>query len=192
MAIQVVGNFLFDNGLMVIKELKITDQETVSFFKELELTEVEEKIKEILKMGVVVAKTVGTAEKVDYVEKEFNKFDSKIENRLERVIAVCEMMFGDDGRFSALLEKHFGDNGKIVKDLFDPYKEGTPLYNLMKEVRSGIDEVKEQLSISKGMELSRQNTTLKGFEFEDYCEDILNNMAYLYRLTRSYTHHKSN
>lgn len=82
MAIQVVSNFLFDNGLMVIKELKITDQETVSFFKELELTEVEEKIKEILKMGVVAAKTVGTAEKVDYVEKEFNKFDSKIEMML--------------------------------------------------------------------------------------------------------------
>lgn len=80
-------------------------------------------------------------------------------------------------KFSELLKERFGDNGRIVKDLFDPYREGIPLYYLRKEVRSEIDEMKKQLILSKGEELVRQNTTLKGFDFQDYCEDILNNIV---------------
>ena len=147
MTTQLASHFLFGDDTMVINGLEMRDQETISYFKDLELSEIEEKFKNIIKLGVVVTKTVGTAEKLDYIEKEFNKLDSKFENNLDGVLTdlrtECE----------------------------------TPLYNLIKEVKSGIDEMKEQLSINKGVELSRQSTTLKGFDFQDYCEDILSNLA---------------
>lgn len=177
-----LSNFFFDKELMIVNGLNITDQETIIFFKDLEReSDLEEKFKKILKLGVVATKIVGTAEKLDYIEKEFNKLDSRFDNKLDMMLAELstkyEMMFGDDGKFSDLLKEHFGDNGKVVKDLFDPYREGTPLYYLIKEVRSEIDEMKKQLILREGEELVRQNTTLKGFDFQDYCEDILNNIV---------------
>ena len=141
----------------------------------------EEKFNKVLKMGVVAARTIEVSDNIDYVEKEFNKLDTKFEgslnNMLEDLENKSEMMFGDDGKFSTLLEEHFGEDGEVIKNIFDPYKEGTPLYNLRKEIRSELDGMKQQLGIIKEIDQLKQKTTVKGFDFEKYCENILNDIV---------------
>ena len=175
-------DFYFDNHTLIISGFTVTDQDVFSFFRDFkELPELREKFEKVLKMGVVVTKTVDIAEKIDYVEKEFNKLDTKFEgslnSMLENLTTESEMMFGDDGKFSTLLEEHFGKDGEVVKKIFDPYKEGTPLYNLRKEIKTEIEGMKQQLGINKGIEQFKQKTTLKGFDFEKYCEDILTDIV---------------
>jgi hypothetical protein len=175
-------DFYFDNHTLVISGFTVTDQDVVSFFKDFkELPELREKFEKVLKMGVVVTKTVGIAEKIDYVEKEFNKLDTKFEgslnSMLENIITESEMMFGDEGKVSKLLEEHFGKDGEVVRKIIDPYKEGTPLYNLRKEIKTEIEGMKQQLGINKGIEQFKQKTTLKGFDFEKYCEGILTDIV---------------
>jgi hypothetical protein len=75
------------------------------------------------------------------------------------------------------LEEHFGKDGEIVKKIFDPHKEGTPLYNLRRELKTEIEGVKQQLGIYKGIEQLKQKTTVKGLDFEKYCEDILTDIV---------------
>jgi hypothetical protein len=172
----------FDNQCMIISGLTVIDEDIISFFKDFkEPSELREKFEKVLKMGVVATKTVEIAEKMDYVEKEFNKLDTKfvgsLNSMLEDLATKSEMMFGDNGKFSTLLEEHFGKDGEVVKNIFDPYKEGTPLYNLRKEFRTEIEGMKQQLGIIKGIEQLKQKTTVKGLDFEKYCEDILNDIV---------------
>ena len=132
MATKLKDEFYFDNHTLTISEFTVTDQDVVSFFKDFkELPELQEKFEKVLKMGVVVTKTVDIAEKIDYVEKEFNKLDTRFEgslsNMLEDLATKSEMIFGNDGRFSTLLEEKFGKDGEVVKNIFDPYKEGAPV-----------------------------------------------------------------
>jgi hypothetical protein len=178
MAVTLKDDFYFDNHTLTIREFTVTDQDVISFFRDFkELPELREKFEKVLKMGVVVTKTVDIAEKIDYVEKEFNKLDTKFEgslnSMLEDLTTKSEIMFGDEGKFSTLLEEHFGKDGQVVKNIFDPYKEGTPLYNLRKEIKTEIEGLKEQFGINKGIEQFKQKTTHKGFDFEIYCENIL-------------------
>lgn len=175
-------DFYFDNHTLIISGFTVTDEDVISYFRDFkELPELRGKFERVLKMGVVVTKTVEIAEKIDYVEKEFNKLDTKFEGSLSKMLddltAMSETMFGDDGRFSKLLEEHFGKDGEIVKKIFDPHKEGTPLYNLRRELKTEIEEVKQQLGIYKGIEQLKQKTTVKGLDFEKYCEDILTDIV---------------
>jgi hypothetical protein len=173
----------FDNNHnMIINGFTVTDEDVVSFFMDFEEhSELEEKFSKVLKMGVVAAKTIEISDNIDYVEKEFNKLDTKFEGSLKSMLEnlenKSEMMFGDDGKFSTLLEEHFGEDGEVIKKIFDPYKEGTPLYNLRKEIRSELDGMKQQLGIIKEIDQLKQKTTVKGFDFEKYCENILNDIV---------------
>lgn len=121
------------------------------------------------------------AEKVDFIEKEFNKMGSKFEgvlsNTLQDIGTMYETNFGDNGKFSSLLERRFGDNGTIVKELFNPYKEGTPLFSLWREIKLELENLKQQVGINKEVEKIKEKTPLKGLDFEKYCEAILNNLA---------------
>jgi hypothetical protein len=173
--------FYFDNQCMIISGVTVVDEDIISFFRDFKKHELREKFEKVLKIGVVVTKTVDIADKIDYVEKEFNKLDTKFEGSLnimlEDLADKSEMMFGDNGKFSTLLEEHFGKDGEVIKNIFDPYKEGTPFYNLRKEIRTEIDGMKQQLGIIKGIEQLKQKTTVKGFDFEKYCEEILNEIV---------------
>jgi hypothetical protein len=173
--------FFFDNHTLTINEFTITDQDVVSFFRDSNELDLREKFEKVLKMGVVVTKTVEIAEKVDYVEKEFSKLGTKIDgsfsDMLENLSITSDLMFGDNGKFAALLEEHFGKDGEVVKNIFDPYNEGTPFYNLRKEIRGEMEGIRQQLGINKAIEQFKQKTTAKGFDFEKHCEHILTDIV---------------
>jgi hypothetical protein len=183
---EIESDFIFDKKKMLVKDFETEDNEIVSFFKDYEERpkEIKEKFENTLKVGVVAVKTIGVAEKIDYIQKEFNELDNKFKDTFtdvtEELDEKLEGMFGEEGTFSELLEEHFGEDGKIVKELFDPNKEGTPLYNLKSEIENKIEDLKEKLGIKEKEEEIKSKTTLKGFDFENYCETILSKIARIY------------
>lgn len=157
----------FDQHRMSIKNLDITDNDIVAFFKQFEdAPELEDRFQSTLKAGVVAVRTAGTVGNVDYVRSEFQELTSEIKDTFKDII-------GEKGEFSTLLEQHFGKDGKIVKDLFDPEKDGTPLYKVMSTIEKRLNHISGLISKQEGVEETEAKTPKKGFKFEVECERCL-------------------
>ncbi len=186
---------IIENDLLIISDFETDDEEIVSYFKEVEPEKYEACLKSILKIGISALKTIGTTERVDYVEKEFerlkNKFDKTLESTNEELNKNIECIFGETGSLPSLMNDHFGDNGKIkaviteffgpdgvlIKELFDPVKEGTPICHLRSLLMEELDRIKQELGIKEKEEELIQKTTLKGEAFEDEAEVLLSDIV---------------
>jgi hypothetical protein len=167
---------------MFVKEFSITDHDVVSFFKDCkDELEVEQQFLKTMKLGVMVLKSVNVSEEVEYVDKAFNnmgvKFSEELENYTEVLNQTIQEIFGSQGTFSKLIEQHFGKNGDIFKILFDSCRVGTPFYYLREEFKRGFENLLTRQSTREGEELIKKRTTLKGFDFQQYCENILSDIV---------------
>ena len=116
---------------LYLKDFQIDDKEVVSYFQNLNESEnLEEKLLNLLKIGITVTKSISTAENVNYVEKAFDNLDADFSRKLGEA-------FGEDGQFSEVIKEHFGEDGKLIKELFNPNREGSPLHILKKELEIG-------------------------------------------------------
>ncbi len=160
-----------DDNQISIKDFTTTDKDIHSYFANMpESEDIDKKFEHALKVGVVAAKTIDTAGNVDYVEKEFNKLISGLHQMMEEV-------FGDNGKFSKLLNENFGEDGQLLKDYLNPHKEGSPLQLTLKEFTTRIEELKTLIGINKGKEEAEKKSTQKGTKFEEYCEPLLEEIA---------------
>jgi len=152
---------------LFLKDVQIEDKDIISYFQNLNESEnLEEKLMHLIKIGITVTKSISTAENVNYVEKAFENLDSDFTQKLDAV-------FGEKGQFSEVIKDHFGEDGTIIKELFDPNKEGSPLFVLKKELDGNLYEIREKLGINEAVEEEREQGTKKGFDFEDQCEEKL-------------------
>lgn len=178
------GKITVENGKFTIKEFETTDKDIVSYFQNIEPEEQVERYENALKVGVVAVKTVGLAENINYIEKEFQNlnhgFTHTLDSTIKEMDKKYEEIFGEKGKFSEIIKQQFGDDGKIMKELFDPNKEGTPLYNLRNDFRNEIFELKKQMGIKKAEEEIKKRTPLKGKDFEDLCETLIGEVAHHY------------
>jgi len=179
----------------IINKFETSDQEIVSYFKDVKPEEFEDRLVALLKIGISAIKTVGTTQRVDYIEKEFerlkNRFDELLESTNEGLSENIETIFGDGGKLPELMEEHFGDKGKLktviteyfgkdgtlIKDLFDPLKDGTPMCQLKSVLMDELNRIKDGIGIKAAEERITEITTLKGGVFEDECEAILEDLV---------------
>ena len=103
---------------------------------------------------------------LDYVEKAFEALDEKMKRELETA-------FGETGSFSDLLKSHFGEDGKIIKDLFNPNREGSPLHMLRADLEGNLVAIRDKLGYNEAVAEEKEKGTQKGFDFETYCEEKL-------------------
>lgn len=163
-----------DNDKIIINGLTIDEPEIVSYFQNLSESEnLEQSLEKLLKIGIVVSKSTNTAENVSYVEKAFENLNSNFTHKLETA-------FGNDGKFSETLKNHFGENGIIIKELFNPNKEGSPLQLLKQDLNERLREIGEKLGINAAVEEEKEKGTQKGFDFEDWCEQKLELIAQIH------------
>lgn len=141
------------NEKLIVKKFETTDKEIVNYFQDIPPQARKERLESVLKICIVSLKTIGVADKIDYVQKEFENLNHK---------------------FNEEIDKHFGKDGKIMKELLDPNKEGTPLY----EIKNEMMQLRQQLSIKEARDDITNKTPLKGKHFENVCEDILGQVAY--------------
>jgi hypothetical protein len=149
---------------LYLKDFQIDDKEVVSYFQNLNESEnLEEKLLNLLKIGITVTKSISTAENVNYVEKAFDNLDADFSRKLGEA-------FGEDGQFSEVIKEHFGEDGKLIKELFNPNREGSPLHILKKELDGNLYEIREKLGIDVAIKEAEERGTKKGLDFEDECE----------------------
>jgi hypothetical protein len=195
----------FFNDKIIVQNLEIEDADVLECFRDVKPEDMEQRFRSALKVGSIAFKTLGTTERIDYIQKEFNKLDRKFSETLQdtadqltqkvddifgekgtiptlvednfgengTVDSILEDHLGDKGTFSEQLEKHFGKDGIIVKELFDPLKEGTPLNQLKTLLSEELEAIKKALDIANAEEEARQKSTQKGGDFEDICEELL-------------------
>lgn len=183
---------------MVVSQFATRDPDVVQYFAEIPTTEREPRFETALKVGVTALRTIGTAERVDYVEKRFNQLRETFERNLEEVFGehgevehlvedyfgergqvpeAIEEIFGDNGQLARILEQHFGPDGKIVKDIFDPSTKGTPLAKLKEEIERQLVELRKDLGLAAQAEEIAEVTPIKGRKFEDDFEEMVCDVA---------------
>lgn len=171
------GRMRVEAGKFLIEHYETENDDVVSYFSEIAPENLEELFETSLNVGVVALKTIGTTEKIDYIEKEFNrlqqKFDAILDKTVTDMATHIEETFGEKGTFSELIDQHFGEEGKLIKLIFDPTKEGTPLHQLRTLITEEIGRLGKELGVKEAVEEVKAVTTLKGFEFEDVCENFL-------------------
>ncbi|MBT4325420.1 MAG: hypothetical protein HOD60_00720 [Candidatus Nitrosopelagicus sp.] len=167
MTLEEQNRVSLDEQGLHLKEFLITDSDIVSYFENLPESEsLEEKLANLIKIGISVSNSVSTTENVNYVEKAFENLDSDFSKKLNDAFAV-------DGKFSEVIAHHFGDDGKVIKEIFDPNRIGSPLQILKQDFESNLYEIREKLGINTAVEKEKERGTKKGFDFEDQCEEKL-------------------
>ncbi len=158
---------IVEGNQVIVEDFSTQDYDIVSYFENLdESDDLSQRLENALKIGIVAMKSIGVAGNVNYVEKAFENLDSNFKQKLD-------LVFGDDGQFSVVLKEHFGEDGKIIKELFDPNREGSPLYALRLELDKNLLEIREKLGINAAVDEVVEKSTQKGFDFEEQCEKKL-------------------
>jgi hypothetical protein len=209
MAFKLQSHIQIKDNKLTIQDLEIEDSEIIEGFKDIKPEDIESRFKQALKVGIIALKTIGTTERIDYIQKEFNRLDTRFNEVLEgtaeqlsekvdnifgeegtlpsliddtfgkegKVDKLMENHLGDKGTFADQLERHFGKDGKIVKELFDPTIDGTPLNQLKKSLSEELQAIKKAIDIAETKAEDRQRSTQKGGDFEDTCEELLDNIV---------------
>ena len=141
----------------------------------------EDRFVSAVRTGVMALKSTEISERVDYVEKKFEKLNDKFGKTLTDTIDELETLhdgiFGENGRMREIMMEHFGENGTLLKEVFDPSNEQSPLYKIMRGVQIEFSTLRAELGIKEKEEEMTSMTTLKGAEFEDLCQSILEKPA---------------
>ena len=98
---------------------------------------------------------------------------------LERHI---ERAFGEDGAFVTRLDEELGQDGERIQQALDPDTEGSPTHRLktsvLEEIKSLRDKLEEQAGAEEAREELKQRTTLKGDDFEETVDTLLEELVY--------------
>jgi len=161
------NKILLNESGLYVKEFLITNNDVISYFENLNESEnLEEKLLNLIKIGITVSNSIGTTDNVNYVEKAFENLDSDFSKKLNEA-------FGNEGKFSEVIKNHFGEDGKIIKEIFNPNRTGSPLHILKQELNENLYEIREKLGINEAVEKEKEKGTKKGLDFEDQCEEKL-------------------
>jgi len=120
-----------EGSRVTMEEFQTGGHYIVSYFEGLEESDdTGRKLEDALKIGTVAMRSIGAAGNVNRVEKAFGSMGEKMKVQIDSA-------FGEDGQFSGILRDHFGEDGKIIKDVLDPNREGSPLHSLRSELEGG-------------------------------------------------------
>ena len=127
---------------ILIHNLSIKDHDVFEFVSDQKELERPEFIKRALKVGAIALKDVVIAEKIDYVQREFEKLCFDLERIFLQELGKDGMkgeldkVFGDEGKLHSCLEKLFGDDGKLVRDILDMNNANSPIGQLRETIES--------------------------------------------------------
>jgi hypothetical protein len=178
---QSLAQIAVDNGRLCVNGFETENQDIVSYFSELDEPSLQERFETSLKIGVISLRTVGLTERVDYIQKEFNtlneRFNETVDGTVTAIQQNLEQFFGENGQISEVIKTHFGEDGKLVKEIFDPFREGTPMCELRNIILNEIQKLRQDFKIVQAEKDVIGKTALKGFAFEDYFEKLLSKIA---------------
>lgn len=165
---------------LVIDHLVVNDSDVANYFGDVPVDKAEGTFLQAVRVGTQALRTMQTYQGIDLIEKRFQALDRRFKDRLEdafdQMDQELEAKFGEDGEVSKLVQDHFGEKGK-VEEIFDPGKEGSVTYSLLTEFRKELQSLRELIERESGKSEVLQLSPKKGPKFEDWCEDILCEIA---------------
>jgi len=156
-----------DSKTVLIKDVQVQDENLYQFLKEVDENRRIDRLVGTIRIGVIGLKRMAVGEEVDYVEKEFNSLVTKFEKMFDPSLETSHL-----GKLAKILKEYF-DRGGTVENMFDPMIEGTPLGKLRHEILGEIRDLRDTITKKETKEAIVDITTLKGYEFEDACEEVL-------------------
>ena len=163
-----------DDGQVTINNFVTKDKHIYAYFDKDASEDLDKRLEDALKVGIVAANTIETTTNVDYVEKEFYKLISSFQVGLDGA-------FGDNGKFAELLKGHFGEDGKLLEEYLNPEKVGSPLNIVLVAFKDKLEELKIALNVDQATVKALSTTTKKGTPFEDKCELFLQEIAQMHK-----------
>ncbi|WP_218780610.1 hypothetical protein [Halorarum halophilum] len=189
-----------------IQELSIHDDGLVSFLDDIDDDQKEDAVIRALKVGAATLQLAETSKDLEFVKREFHSMQEVIEGEIDDVQDDLQEKFGDDGKLARILDGHLGDDGTLrehiddafgedgifserldeelgedgerIQQALDPDTEGTPTYRLKQTLKNEIQDIEEKLTKEEAQAEVRQRTTLKGDDFEDTVEGLLDELVY--------------
>ncbi len=165
------------NKKVTINSFSTMDPNVVSYFASIAELDRHTKLEEVLKIGIISMRSVADTGAANYVDKAFENLENKFTN-------ILDLEFSDAGKFNNLLRSHFGEDGLVVKEIFDPNREGSPLHQIKADILREISAMRDMVVAANAAEDARkaehQRGTQKGREFEGQCAEILAPMADLF------------
>jgi len=155
-----------DNNVL-IKEIRVQDENLFKFFNNIEEERRIYYLIKIIRIGVIGLKRMELGEEIDYVEKEFNFMTEKFGEMLNPDLKNSHV-----GKLLCILEEYF-EKGGTVERLFDLNMEDSPLAKLRKEIREEFKELRDIIKMEEAKEDIILETTKKGYKFEEICYEIL-------------------
>lgn len=127
---------------VLIRNLIVKDHEVFEVLSDQKDLERAEFIKRALKVGTIALRDVVVSEKIDYVQREFEKLCYELEKMLTQNLGrdgmkgELDKVFGDKGELKSCLEKVFGDEGKLARDILDMNNVKSPIGQLREAIES--------------------------------------------------------
>ena len=166
---------LEDGKTVLVEDLEIQNETVYKLLEELDEEDREDAFQRAVLIGCVALRRMGPAEDLDYIEKEFDRFMNKMSADMDDMFNV-----GKEGshlyNLAKKLEGYF-DEGGTVEGMLDCTDEGSPLFKMREDIKKEITELRNDLFKKKGEEEIIEVTPIKGFEFEDLCEEKLEEIA---------------
>lgn len=189
-----------------IKQAEFAHHEIAEYLEDFEEGKRMDALEHALSVGVKTMQLAETSREEEFVERKFSEMRQDLEAEIERIEREVEDRFGEDGdvprifnehlgdegRFQRLIENAFGEDGAFADRLdeelgedgeriqaaLDPDNEGTPTYRLKRTLLDELQAIRETLTEEEVREDIKQRTTLKGDDFEDTVENILEDLAH--------------
>lgn len=124
--------------LVKINGLEMKDPEFFKIISDLKEKERPEFVEKALKVGAIVLRDVVIGKKMDYIRGEFQRFRFELEKTLgeDGMKGELERIFGRNGELELCLEKLFGDDGRLVRDILDMDNKKSPVGRLRETIES--------------------------------------------------------
>lgn len=157
-----------DGQTTIIKNIMIRDESVYTFLYATEEKERENIFIDAVKIGICGLKQIRAGAELNYVENGFNEMINKFNFALDPRLP--------NSFFYNLthLMKDYYDRGGRIEYLLDPSTQNGPLNKLQNDIHGEIQKLRD-IIIKKETETELiQKTPMKGYDFEDTCENILN------------------
>ena len=162
------------NDSLKIDKFETKEPKIIKYFEELSESERNDNtIVDLLVMGILARGSVGTTMDAQYVEAAFGRLKDEFDRKMSD-------LFESDGTLADVIEGHFGKDGKIIKEIFNPDVEGTPLNRLKTGINDRLVDIQNSMSMAKGKKEEAKKGTQKGTEFEKFCKPFLDEIAKAY------------
>lgn len=190
---------------LTVERLEVQDAELVEFLSEYDESERPEIVSEALAIGMRTLQLMDTSQDVEYVERRLSALEEELSDDVETFQEELDEKLGDDGELHETLDDHVGENGRLqerieaafdedgpfverldeelgedgerIQQALDPDNEGSPTYRLEQRLKDEIDAIREKLVEEDTRAALRSRTYLKGGDFEDSVQQILNEIV---------------